>query len=111
MKNRFDKSYGDHVKNAIFALPLLLFVIIGVLFLNGISSVSKTTLAKQKESLETALNRSISQCYAVEGLYPPSLSYIEENYGLIYDKELFYVDYQPFSSNIFPDVTILYLGD
>ena len=111
MSNRFDKSHADQVKNAIYALPLILFIIISVLFVNGVSSVSETTLDKQRESLETALHRSISQCYAVEGLYPPSLSYIEENYGLIYDKKLFYVDYQPFSSNIFPDITIIYLGD
>lgn len=111
MANRFDKSHADIVKNAIYALPLILFIIIGSLFISGVASVSETTLAKQKESLETALHRSISQCYAVEGIYPPTLSYIEENYGLTYDKELFHVDYQPFSSNIFPDITILYLGD
>lgn len=111
MTNRFEKSHGEPLKKIIYALPLLLFIIIGVLFLGGVSSVSETTLAKQKESLETALHRSISQCYAVEGIYPPNLDYIEENYGLTYDKELFRVDYQPFSSNIFPDVTILYLGD
>ncbi len=111
MRNRFDKSHGDRIKNVIYALPLILFIIIGALFVNGVASVSETTLTKQRESLETALHRSISQCYAVEGIYPPSLAYIEENYGLTYDKELFYVDYQPFSSNIFPDITILYLGD
>ncbi len=111
MTNRFEKSHGEVVKKAIYALPLLLFLIIGILFISGVSSVSETTLAKQKESLETALHRSISQCYAVEGVYPPNLDYIEENYGLTYDKSLFRIDYQPFSSNIFPDVTILYLGD
>lgn len=111
MRNRFDKSHADQVKNAIYALPLILFIVIGALFVNGVASVSETTLTKQRESLETALHRSISQCYAVEGIYPPSLSYIEENYGLTYDKELFYVDYRPFSSNIFPDITILYLGE
>ena len=111
MTNRFEKSHGEIIKKGIYALPILLFLIIGILFVSGVSSVSDTTLTKQKESLETALHRSISQCYAVEGIYPPNLDYIEENYGLTYDKTLFRIDYQPFSSNIFPDVTILYLGD
>lgn len=111
MANRFEPSHGEFLKKTIYALPLLLFIIIAVLFIRGIASVSDTTLAKQRESLETALHRSISQCYAVEGLYPPTLDYIEQHYGLIYDKELFRVDYQPFGSNIFPDVTIIYLGD
>ena len=107
MKNRFIKSRGDKIKNIIYTLPLLLFIIIGILFVNGVSSVSQTTLSKQRDSLETALHRSISQCYAVEGIYPPSLSYIEEHYGLTYDKKLFYVDYQILGGNLFPEITIL----
>lgn len=85
-----------------FLCPLLL-----LLFWYGISSISESTLSRQQESLETALNRDIIHCYAVEGFYPPSLSYIEEHYGLVYDKDLFFVDYQPIGSNLHPDVTIL----
>ena len=64
-------------------------------------------MSKQQESLETALARDITHCYAVEGFYPPSLSYMEEHYGLTYDKDLFFVDYQPIGSNIRPDVTVI----
>ena len=35
------------------------------------------------------------------------LSYMEEHYGLTYDKDLFFVDYQPIGSNIRPDVTVI----
>lgn len=111
MTNRFEPSRLEFLKKTIYALPVILFIVIATLFIRGISSVSDTTLSKQRESLETALHRSISQCYAVEGLYPPTLEYIEQHYGLTYDKDLFRVDYQPFSSNIFPDITIIYLGD
>lgn len=82
--------------------PLLLF-----LFIQGLSSISESTVNRQQESLETALNRNIIHCYAVEGFYPPSLAYIEDHYGLTYDKELFFVDYQPIGSNLRPNVTIL----
>ena len=82
-------------------LILLLF------FFFGLSSIQETTVSKQRESLETALTRDITHCYAVEGYYPPSLAYIEEHYGLIYDKELFFVDYQPVGSNMRPSVTII----
>lgn len=111
MMNRFETSRGEFFQKTVYALPMILFLTIGVLFLKGLTSVSDTTLSKQRESLETALNRSISQCYAVEGAYPPTLEYMEQHYGLTYDKTLFKVDYQPFGSNLFPDVTILYLGD
>lgn len=91
-----------HIRVSYFLCPLLL-----LLFWFGISSISDSTLSRQQESLETALNRDIIHCYAVEGFYPPSLNYIEEHYGLVYDKDLFFVDYQPIGSNLHPDVTIL----
>lgn len=88
-------------------LIYILCPLVILIFILGINSISETTVTKQKESLETAINRNIIHCYAVEGFYPPSLEYMEENYGLTYDKDLFFVDYQPIGSNIRPDVTIL----
>ncbi len=106
-KNRFERNKTFPFAKFIVLLPLIAFLLLFILFYNGIQSVSDTTLIKQRESLETALMRSISQCYAVEGSYPPDLEYIVEHYGLIYDESLFYIDYQPIGSNIMPDVTIL----
>lgn len=104
--NRFESE--KHLYRArFFSLPVLAFLLLFFLFVQGIQSVSDTTLEKQAESLRTAIDRSIVQCYAVEGTYPPSLSYLEEHYGLTYDKDSFFIDYQVYASNIFPDVTIL----
>lgn len=89
------------------SLPAIAFIILFVLFIKGISSVSDTTYEKQEESLHTAIERSVVQCYAVEGTYPPSLAYLEEHYGLTYDHNLFFIDYQVYGSNIYPDITIL----
>lgn len=104
--NRFEKP-SIQKKIQRISLPLIGFIILFIIFLKGIASVSENTLDKQKESLTTALNRSITQCYAVEGTYPPSLSYIEKHYGLTYDHDTFFVDYQVFGSNIYPTVTVL----
>ncbi len=104
--NRFE-SHGQLRRLRLISLPLLAFVLLFVLFVQGVASVSDTTYAKQEESLHTAIERSVVQCYAVEGTYPPSLSYLEEHYGLIYDHDLFFIDYQIYGSNIFPDITIL----
>lgn len=87
-----------------FLAPVLI-----ALFLFFISSVSDDTLSKQEESLQNAIHRDVLHCYAVEGFYPPSLSYLEEHYGLTYDHEHFLIDYQPIGDNIQPDVTILIL--
>ena len=48
-------------------------------------------------------------CYSIEGTYPPNLECLEAHYGLLYDKENFYVDYMPIGSNILPDVTVIAL--
>lgn len=90
-----------------FLLSVCVFLIIFVLFVGGISSLSSGTRQRQKESLENAIMRGITYCYAVEGSYPESLDYLRENYGLTYDENLFFVDYRVLGSNILPDVTII----
>ncbi|MBO5165899.1 MAG: hypothetical protein J6B90_04775 [Lachnospiraceae bacterium] len=106
-KNRFERNRKNPFAKLIVLLPLTAFLVLFVIFYNSLQSVSETNIAKQQESLELALTRSITQCYAVEGAYPPDLEYIKEHYGLTYNEELFFVDYQPVGSNIMPDVTIL----
>lgn len=104
--NRFE-SRGRLRMLRFISLPLLAFILLFILFMRGVSSVSDTTYEKQEESLHTAIERSVVQCYAVEGTYPPSLTYLEDHYGLTYDHDLFFIDYQAYGSNIFPDITIL----
>ena len=105
--NRFEQKSMSLGRKLIYLLPILAFVILFVLFLRGIGSVGESTLSKQQESLETALERSISQCYAVEGCYPPSLEYLEQHYGLLYDEDSFFIDYEYYGSNLLPEVTVL----
>ena len=107
MHNRFEHKKCISVSGIIMVMTFFAFTLFFILFYRGVSSVSDTTYEKQYESLESALQRSISQCYAVEGTYPPNLEYIISNYGLIYDETLFYIDYRPIGSNIMPDVTII----
>ncbi len=104
--NRFEQNKPHPGRRIMTFLPVLAFLLLFGFFLRGVGTVSETTLAKQQESLETALSRSISQCYAVEGAYPPDLAYLEEHYGLIYDKDVFFIDYQVFGSNLLPDVVV-----
>ena len=88
-------------------LQLVLWAGIFSVFLYGLNYFGNYTEEKQKESLERALQRDIAQCYAVEGIYPPGISYLEEHYGLQYDTTRFYVDYRHIGSNLYPDLTVL----
>ena len=59
------------------------------------------------ETLRSAIARASVQCYAIEGRYPPSVQYLEENYGIRIDRERFHVFYEGFASNIIPDITVI----
>lgn len=87
----------------LYLLPPALIIV----FYLAINSVGNSATERQRDSLERALSRDIVHCYALEGFYPPSLQYIEEHYGLVYDHDKFYIDYRPIGSNIHPDVTII----
>ncbi len=97
-------------KNRRVFLSICVFLVILLLFISGIDSFSDSTRRHQKESLERALNRSIVYCYATEGTYPESLEDLKAHYGLTYDEDLFFVDYQTVGANIYPDVTIIEKG-
>ncbi len=88
-------------------LPLLLLLLVLTFFVLFTNSFSQGNLEHEKTILQDALNRSITQCYALEGSYPFRLSYLEEHYGLTYNKEHFYIDYQYIGGNLRPDVTII----
>lgn len=104
--NRFHRgrSPWEKLKKGLQA-ALAVTVVAG--FLLGIGSVSNQADLQQKKSLESALYKSVVQCYAMEGRYPESLAYIEDHYGLLYDRERFFVDYEVLGSNIMPDITVI----
>lgn len=105
--NRFGKERHSIAILKKLHLSIIAFIVLIMIALNGLQDVSEKASESQRESLESALERSISHCYALEGTYPPSLDYIKEHYGLIYDEKRFFVDYQSIGSNIMPDVTII----
>ena len=104
--HRFEYQKHSHFPGRLL-ISICIFLLIVFLFLSGVSSLSKSTTARQKEALENAITQSISYCYSVEGVYPESLEYLKENYGLTYNEDLFYVDYRTTGSNLMPDVTII----
>ncbi len=88
-------------------ISILIFGSILFLFYLGIEYSGRSSIEKQQESLNNAISRDIVQCYSIEGMYPPNLEYLEEHYGLTYDKNTFFVDYQPIAGNLYPDYTVI----
>lgn len=86
---------------------IFIFLLIVGIFIQGFTSLSESTVDRQRATLENAINRCITSCYVTEGMYPESLEYLKTNYGLTYNEDMFYVDYRIAGSNIPPDVTII----
>lgn len=109
MANRFDKTSISILPSENFyrVISVVIFVLIAVFFIQAVEYSGRGSIEKEQESLENAISRDIVQCYALEGMYPPSLSYMEDHYGLTYDKNVFFVDYQPIAANLYPDYTVI----
>jgi hypothetical protein len=108
MANRFDNQKSFRISDGAYKfISVLIFALILVMFLFAVEYTGKSQIEKQQESLEVAIARDIVQCYAIEGQYPPTLEYMEEHYGLTYDKNTFFVDYQPIAANLYPDYTVI----
>lgn len=93
------------------SLVLITVFIAAVLiwFLTAVGNLARDSGYKGREQLENALRRSAAACYAAEGIYPPTLDYLVEHYGVkIEDK--YNVFYESFASNLMPDITVLEKG-
>lgn len=55
---------------------------------------------------EAAIERSVMQCYALEGAYPPDLEYLVKNYGLILNTAQYVYQYEIVGSNIHPVIGV-----
>ena len=109
MANRFDSDNHFFRPSESFyrAVSAVIFVIIAIIFVAAVDYSGKSSIEKQQQSLESDIARDIVQCYAIEGAYPPNLEYMEDHYGLAYDKSTFFVDYQPVAANLYPDYTVI----
>lgn len=76
-------------------------------FATAVDSLNSGRSEEDLRQLEETLRRSCVACYAAEGVYPPSLDYLKERYGLQIDEERYTVKYSAFAENLMPDITIL----
>ena len=93
-------------------IPVLAAVVIlGVLlwFFSAMGNLTRDSADEGREQLETALRRSAVACYAAEGIYPPTLDYLTEHYGVQIEDQ-YIVFYEIFASNLMPDITVLEKG-
>lgn len=88
-------------------LGLVIIVVLAV----GIFVVADQVDRQLREQGEVAVRNAIldgaKQCCAIEGAYPTSVSYLEENYGLVINHADYTVTYEVFAENVMPSVVVL----
>ncbi|MBR1780604.1 MAG: hypothetical protein IJ751_04275 [Oscillospiraceae bacterium] len=90
----------------IAACLLILIVLIAGLCIRSARSAEARRAEEIKAISDTIYARAL-QCYVIEGAYPESLRYLEENYGLTINQQDYRVVYMPFAENLPPEVRVI----
>ncbi|MBP3698973.1 MAG: hypothetical protein J6J01_05795 [Oscillospiraceae bacterium] len=99
---------GRNRISAIFRwLAALLAALCLIFFVSSLASVDRQQGEEGRQQLETALRRAAVACYAAEGVYPPTVEYLQEHYGVQIEEERYIVFYEIFANNLMPDITVL----
>ena len=99
---------GGNRISAIFRwLAALLAALFLIFFITSLASVDRQQGEEGRQQLETALRRAAVACYAAEGVYPPTVEYLQQHYGVQIEEERYIVFYEIFANNLMPDITVL----
>lgn len=88
-------------------LLITVLLLIGVWFLAASGNVDAGQQEAGRKHLEDALRRAAVACYAAEGIYPPTVDYLQEHYGIQIDRQRYYVFYEVFAENVMPQITVV----
>lgn len=91
-------------------LPLVVVLVL-VCFATALNHLDSGRQTRSLEQLEQAVRQGCVACYAAEGVYPPSLEYLQEHYGVQIDQQRYTVHYVVFAENLMPDITVLENGE
>lgn len=86
---------------ALLAAGVLVFLLV------ALTRLDRGRSREDIRQLEEALRRTAVACYAVEGIYPPDVAYMQDHYGLSYDESRYVVHYDLVASNFMPGITVM----
>ncbi|MCH5252594.1 MAG: hypothetical protein J1F22_06440 [Lachnospiraceae bacterium] len=89
---------------------LILFAVLAVAVFFLCKGVQRMEAGQQAESLkqlDSSIRKATMTCYATEGVYPPTIQYLKENYGIQIDEDRFTVFYEIYGDNMMPDITVI----
>ncbi|MDL2254510.1 hypothetical protein LJC49_10685 [Ruminococcaceae bacterium OttesenSCG-928-I18] len=88
------------------AATWVIFIAVLIALIIATTNLSGGADREGQAATQQAIERAAVLCYATEGFYPPSLSYIEDHYGVQIDRAKYVVRYEVFASNVMPVVRV-----
>lgn len=89
---------------------LVLFLVLAALAFCLVKAANKMGNGQQAESLkqlDESIRKATMTCYATEGVYPPSIQYLKDNYGIQIDEDRYSVFYEVEGANLMPNITVM----
>lgn len=100
--------YSDRVqKKTGWLLLIAVLLLLALLLVVSFGGSGRDVNDESTAAIREAVRRSALQCYVVEGVYPPDLQYLQDNYGLQINTEDYYVVYDTFAANLPPTVRVI----
>jgi penicillin-binding protein-related factor A (putative recombinase) len=90
-----------------FIFSILFFAALATVLFVAVANSDKGYEKERQNAAANALRNAVISCYAIEGMYPPNVQYMKDNYGLSIDEELFIIHYIPNAENRMPDFEIV----
>lgn len=90
----------------IWVIAVVLVLLMTAWLFSAAGNVEAGNREAGRQQLETALRRAAVACYAAEGIYPPTVEYLEQHYGIQIDRQTYHVFYEIFAENLMPQITV-----
>lgn len=90
-----------------YIIIAIILMLVGFYTTNAISKLSNEGSGMRVDSIEYTLNRTVIECFALEGIYPPNLQYLEEGYGIILNYDIYEYFYEFNGANLRPRIEVV----
>jgi len=93
---------------------IVVAVVLAAMLYAGLAPLYRLVAAdlavRRAATTRQAIQRAAIQCYDVEGVYPATLAYLEDHYGVMVNHDRFLVSYECVASNQMPTVKVIVRG-
>ncbi|MBR1443214.1 MAG: hypothetical protein IJ583_06740 [Firmicutes bacterium] len=89
---------------------ITIFIIGAAYFTYTFLGMERNIASDSADAVKSNIDSALMSCYAIEGSYPYNIDYLEENYGVVIDRDKYSVEYEVQGSNIRPVVKVRTVG-